>query len=113
MGFKHVELMTLGHWYKEKGPTLPPEGQHFERFVFEEAGGPEIFDIWHKPAKPGHGAAQTWHSSLPVALHSSTWWIEHSFLNNQNKNEPFCSWVLFLIPIILLIVQLLGVQCII
>ena len=97
MGFKHVELMTLGHWYKEKGPTLPPEGQHFERFVFEEAGGPEIFDIWHKPAKPGYGAAQTWHSSLPVALHSSTWCGDRaiSFLNNQNKNEPFCSWVSF------------------
>ena len=97
MGFKHVELMTLGHWFKEKGPTLPPEGQHFERFVFDETNGPEIFDLWHKPAKPGHGAAQTWHSSLPVAMHSSTWCGDRtvSFLNDQQENEPFCAWVSF------------------
>ena len=97
MGFKHVELMTLGHWYKEKGPTLPPGGQHFERFVFDEAGGPEIFDIWHKPAFKGHGAAQTWHSSMPVALHSSTWCGDRAIalLNNQKENEPFCSWISF------------------
>ena len=97
MGFKHVELMTLGHWYKEKGPTLPPEGQHFERFVFDEANGPEIFDLWHKPAKSGHGASQTWHSSLPVAMHSSTWCGDRtvSFLNEQKEDKPFCTWVSF------------------
>ncbi len=97
MGFNYVELMTLGHWYNEKGPTLPPEGQHFERFVFDEAGGPEIFDIWHKPAFDGHGAAQTWHSSMPVALHSSTWCGDRAiaFLNNQKENIPFCSWISF------------------
>ncbi len=97
MGFQHVELMTLGHWYMERGATLPPEGQHFERWVFSEAAGPDIFDLWYKPAKPGFGAAQTWHSSLPVALHSSTWCGDRviSFLNNHTKDEPFCAWVSF------------------
>ena len=68
-----------------------------EKFDFPEAVGPEIFDIWHKAARPGHGAAQTWHSSLPVALHSSTWCGDRaiSYLNNQTENEPFCSWISF------------------
>lgn len=97
MGFKHVELMTLGHWYMERGATLPPEGQHFERWVFSEAASPEIFDLWNKPAKPGHGASQTWQSSLPVAFHSSTWCGDRaiSYLNKQKKDEPFCAWISF------------------
>jgi len=26
MGFEHVELMVLGHWFREHGPNLPPGG---------------------------------------------------------------------------------------
>ena len=39
MGFSHVELMVLGHWFHHrKEAVTPPRGQHFERWVFEEVG---------------------------------------------------------------------------
>ncbi len=44
------------------------------------------------------GAAQTWHSKLPVAWHNSTWtadraieWLKHG----RSRDQPFCTWVSF------------------
>ena len=73
MGFSHVEPMVLGHWFESRGATLPPEGQHFERWIFEQIADPSAFELWAKATRPGNGAAQTWHSALPAAWHSSTW----------------------------------------
>jgi len=44
------------------------------------------------------GAAQTWHSKLPVAFHNSPWtadraieWLKHG----RDEDKPFCTWVSF------------------
>ncbi len=97
MGFEHVELMVLGHWFKEHGPTLPPAGKHFERWVFEQCSSPEIFDEWARETRPGTGAAQTWHSALPPAFHSSTWCgdVTVDYLRDRDPQQPFCAWVSF------------------
>ena len=97
MGLDHVELMTLGHWHRSRGPVLPPGGQHFENWVLGEIGGPEAFDAWSAETRPGTGAAQTWHSGLPVAWHSSTWCGDRAieYLRNRKKDDPFCLWVSF------------------
>jgi arylsulfatase A-like enzyme len=100
MGYQHVELMDLGHWFKERGPTLPPHGQHFERWAFSEVAGPEAFELWAQATRPGKGAAQTWSSALPVAWHSSTWCGNQAvnYLRERKQNhagQPFCAWVSF------------------
>ncbi len=97
MGFQHVELMVLGHWFKSRGPTLPPRGQHFERWAFEQVASPQAFDLWAQQARPGVGAAQTWHSALPAAWHSSTWCGDRAvaYLRERDASRPFCAWVSF------------------
>ena len=96
MGFDHVELMLLGHWFEDR-VAMPPCGQHFERWVFEQVGGKQAYDLWAKEAIPGVGAAQTWHSALPSAWHSSTWCgdVAVNYLQEQAKDGPFCAWVSF------------------
>ena len=97
MGFGHVELMILGHWFKSRGATMPPEGQHFERWVFEQVADPSAFDLWAQETRPGVGAAQTWNSALPAAWHSSTWCGDRAvaYLHERGQDEPFCVWVSF------------------
>ncbi len=98
MGFQHAELMTLGHWHQTRDPILPPDGQHFERWVFGDVGGPEAFEAWKAETRPGIGAAQTWNSALPAAWHSSTWCGEraNAYLQDRKENaDPFCLWVSF------------------
>jgi arylsulfatase A-like enzyme len=97
MGFQRVELMLLGHWFKERGPNIPPQGQHFERWVFEQAGSPELFDVWAEETRPGTGASQTWNSALPVAMHNSTWLGDRTieYLKRRDPDRPFCAWVSF------------------
>ena len=99
MGFRYVELMTMGHWYHMRGPVLPPRGQHFENWVFGEVGGPEAFDMWWTRTRPDVGAAQTWNSGLPVAWHSSTWCGDRTiaYLENHKRasGKPFCLWTSF------------------
>ena len=43
------------------------------------------------------GAAQTWHSRLPVAWHNSTWTADRAieWLKNADRDDPFCAWVSF------------------
>ena len=97
MGFQHVELMVLGHWFKSRGPTLPPHGQHFERWAFEAVATPQVFDLWASETRPGVGAAQTWHSALPAAWHGSTWCGDRAiaYLRERDPKRPFCAWVSF------------------
>lgn len=97
MGFEHVELTVLGHWFKEHGPNLPPAGKHYERWVFEQAGTPALFDEWARETRPGSGAAQTWHSALPPAFHNSTWCADSTvnYIRDRDPDKPFCAWVSF------------------
>jgi arylsulfatase A-like enzyme len=97
MGFSHVELMVIGHWYALHGPTLPPSGQHFERWVFEQVANPEVFELWAQATRAGNGAAQTWSSALPVAWHGSTWLGDRaiSYIKERDRDRPFCAWVSF------------------
>ena len=97
MGFQHVELMVLGHWFKAHGATLPPHGQHFERWAFEQVASPAIFEEWARATRPGTDAAQTWHSALPSAYHSSTWCGDRAiaYIRERDPTQPFCAWVSF------------------
>ncbi len=96
MGFEYVELTTLGHWQKMIPPLSPPNGQHYERWVHERADG-RAWEIWKQETRPGTGAAQTWSSALPVALHNSSWVGDRTieYLRKHNKEEPFCLWASF------------------
>ncbi len=98
MGFSHVELMVLGHWFHHRRAAVtPPSGQHFERWAFEESGYPDIFDLWAAETRPGAGAAQTWSSGMPAAAHSSAWCADRTieWLQNRKPETPFCAWVSF------------------
>ena len=98
MGFRHVELMVLGHWFHgRKHGITPPRGQHFERWVFEETGFADVFELWAAETWPGAGAAQTWSSAMPPALHSSTWCADRTvdWLRGRTAETPFCVWVSF------------------
>ena len=98
MGFRHVELIVLGHWFKNRRDNVaPPCGQHYERWAFEETGFADVFELWAAETMPGAGAAQTWSSGLPPALHSSTWCADRTveWLRSRAADTPFCAWVSF------------------
>ncbi len=96
MGFQHVEMMLVGHnWFL---PEEPPHGQHYERWFYADGQGQEKNRLYAENARDTKGAAQTWHSKLPVAWHNSTWtgdraidWIKDA----SQKDEPFCTWISF------------------
>jgi len=96
MGFEHVELMLVGHnWW---APAEPPAGQHYERFYHRDGRGAEKTRLMWENAGDTKGAAQTWHSRLPVAWHNTPWtadraldWIRHG----RDRARPFCAWVSF------------------
>ena len=96
MGFGHVELMLVGHnWFL---PEKPPKGQHYERWFYADGKGDEKNALYRENAGDTRGAAQTWHSRLPVAWHNSTWtadraidWLKHG----RDADTPFCTWVSF------------------
>ncbi|MEM9755622.1 MAG: sulfatase-like hydrolase/transferase [Pseudomonadota bacterium] len=96
MGFDHVELMLVGHnWFL---PEKPPAGQHFERWFYADGRGDEKNAAYRANARDTHGAAQTWHSMLPVAWHNSTWTADRaiSWLKDPAlAAEPFCTWISF------------------
>ena len=95
MGFEYVELMLVGHnWFL---PKAPPHGQHYERWFFSDGLGDEKNKIYAQNARGTKGAAQTFHSRLPVAWHNSTWTADRAiaWLREIPKNKPFCSWVSF------------------
>ena len=94
MGFGHVEMMLVGHnWFP---PEAPPRGQHYERWFHADGRGEEKLEAYRRNEGDTRGAAQTWHSGLPVAWHNSTWtadraieWIE------RDRTGPFCAWISF------------------
>lgn len=96
MGFKHVETMIHGHnWFT---PQKPPRGQHFERFYYGSGRGDELNELYWKNGRDTKGAAQTWHSQLPLAYHNTPWtadraieWINHG----RDKEKPFMTWISF------------------
>jgi arylsulfatase A-like enzyme len=96
MGFQHVELMIGGHnWFE---PQKPPVGLHFERFFHADGRGDEKIKLYWENAGDTKGAAQTWHSRLPMVWHNTPWtadraieWLKHS----RDKTSPFCTWISF------------------
>ena len=96
MGFEHLELMLVGHnWW---APEKPPGGHHYERFYHSDGRGDERTKLMWENAGDTKGAAQVWHSKLPVAFHNSPWtadrfieWLEHG----RDAGKPFCTWVSF------------------
>ena len=94
MGFAHVEMMLLGHnWFP---PEVPPRGQHYERWFHADGRGAEKIRAYRRNAGDTKGAAQTWHSELPVAWHNSAWTADRAIeWLRQDRAAPFCTWVSF------------------
>lgn len=95
MGFSHVELMLVGHnWFP---PEEPPRGQHYERWFHADGRGAEKIALYRANAGDTKGAAQTWHSRLPVAWHNTTWTADRAieWLSRAGRGRPFCAWVSF------------------
>lgn len=96
MGFRHVELAVLGHVDNPCPLEAPPAG-HYERFLLERVPAAELERVYRASIRPPAGAAQTWHSALPVAWHSSTWVAERTahWLSRRDPATPFCAWASF------------------
>jgi len=96
MGFQHVELMVLGHMHRTRPLERPPAG-HYERWFLSRGVDEEAHALWAQSTQPEIGAAQTWHSALPVAWHTSTWTADRAieWLATRDKTQPFCAWVSF------------------
>ncbi|MEM9011109.1 MAG: sulfatase-like hydrolase/transferase [Pseudomonadota bacterium] len=95
MGFQHVELMLVGHnWFL---PEEPPRGQHYERWFYADGRGAAKNALYRGNAGDTHGAAQTWHSRLPVAWHNTTWTADRAidWLRHGRGSDPFCAWISF------------------
>ncbi|MFN3147816.1 MAG: sulfatase-like hydrolase/transferase [Paracoccaceae bacterium] len=95
MGFNHVEMMLIGHnWFL---PEKPPHGQHYERWFYADGRGDERNALYRENAGETKGAAQTWHSRLPVAWHNSTWTADRAieWLKHGRGDAPFCTWISF------------------
>lgn len=96
MGFDHVELMIGGHnWFPIQ---RPPRGLHYECFFHADGRGDEKMALYRENAGDTKGAAQTWHSKLPMAWHNTPWtadraieWLKHG----RDDNKPFCTWISF------------------
>ena len=65
--------------------------------ILHGGGGGERSDIWGTELPPHTGAAQTWHSALPVQWHSSTWIGDRciEWLRRRDAAKPFCAWISF------------------
>lgn len=96
MGFAHVELMLVGHnWFL---PEKPPRGLHYERWFHADGAGDEKNRLYRQGSGDTHGAAQTWHSQLPVAWHNSSWTADRAIgwlKQPARRRQPFCAWVSF------------------
>lgn len=96
MGFQHVELSVVGHMHRTRPLERPPAG-HYERWLISRGANEEGLKLWAASTRPEIGAAQTWHSALPVAWHSSTWVADRAinWLATRDSAKPFCAWVSF------------------
>ena len=95
MGFNHVELMLVGHnWFL---PEKPPYGQHYERWFHADGKGDERNKLYQENGGDTKGAAQTWHSRLPVEWHNTTWTADRAidWLKNNTDDKPFLTWISF------------------
>ncbi|MEM7188693.1 MAG: sulfatase-like hydrolase/transferase [Pseudomonadota bacterium] len=94
MGFEHVEMMLVGHnWFP---PEKPPAGQHYERWFHADGHGVAKIEAYWENAGDTKGAAQTWHSKLPLAWHNSPWTADRAIdWITQDRDRPFCTWVSF------------------
>lgn len=94
MGFKHAELMILGHWHDLLPCEKPPRGHHFERWFWNHGNDGEAWRLWAEEFGPSQEGAQTWFSKLPAEWHSTSWVTERTvdFLDNQKGDKPFCLW---------------------
>lgn len=71
-GFDYAELIQ-GHLSRQRQPLSPPDGLHYERWLATRGQAREAHELWATALAPQTTAAQTWHSALPPAWHSSTW----------------------------------------
>ena len=96
MGFQHAEMMLVGHnWFL---PEKPPLGLHYEHWYYADGEGDEKNRLYKLGRGDTHGAAQTWHSQLPVAWHNTTWTADRTIdwlKQPERKEKPFCAWVSF------------------
>jgi arylsulfatase A-like enzyme len=94
MGFEYVELVVEGH--NRMPPQKPPGGQHYERWYYGDGLGELKNELHATRLPPDVGAAQTWHSALPVAWHNSTWVGDRTieFLRSH-RGRPFIVWSSF------------------
>ncbi|MGI9524608.1 MAG: sulfatase-like hydrolase/transferase, partial [Hyphomicrobiaceae bacterium] len=52
--------------------------------------------LYRENAGETHGAAQTWHSKLPVAWHNSTWTADRAIdWLKRKRDQPFMTWISF------------------
>jgi arylsulfatase A-like enzyme len=95
MGFRHVELMLIGHNYWL--PYPPPVGKHYERWYYADGRGEEKNRLYAQHLPPPVRAAQTHHSGLPVQWHNSTWTADRAieYLRTRDRTRPFCLWTSF------------------
>ncbi|HEY3077496.1 MAG TPA: sulfatase-like hydrolase/transferase [Burkholderiales bacterium] len=94
MGFQHVELVVMGH--NRNLPQKPPGGMHYERWYYADGLGDLKNKLYQTALPPDVGAAQTWHSALPVAWHNSTWTANRTIeFVRQNQERPFICWASF------------------
>ncbi|MBI4204171.1 MAG: sulfatase-like hydrolase/transferase [Betaproteobacteria bacterium] len=96
MGFQHVELAVLGH-FENPCPLERPLIGHYERWLYTRAPEEEVERLYRESLAPLTGAAQTWHSALPAAWHSSEWIGDRAieWLRQRDAAQPFCLWVSF------------------
>jgi arylsulfatase A-like enzyme len=97
MGFAHAELIVLGHVNNPMPLERPPVG-HYERWLLERGDEDEMIALATAAGGPDtEGAAQTWHSTLPVAWHSSSWLGDRTveWLRRRDAARPFCAWISF------------------
>lgn len=96
MGFGHVEMMLVGHnWFL---PEKMPRGLHYEHWYHADGKGDEKNRLYQMNGGDTRGAAQTFHSQLPVAWHNSTWTADRAIdwlKQPARKERPWCAWVSF------------------
>ncbi len=97
MGFEHVELSALGHMHRTRPLERPAVG-HYERWLISRGENEEGLKRWAQSTRPEVGAAQTWHSGLPVAWHNSSWVGDRTIAwltAQRDEARPFCVWASF------------------
>lgn len=96
MGFEHVELSVFGHMHRTRPLERPPMG-HYERWFLARGKDEEAVKLWAASTRPELGTAQTWHSALPVAWHTSSWVGDRAidYLSHHDQSKPLAMWVSF------------------